>query len=481
MLEFLSQTSPKTIKTDVCIAGAGPAGISLALDLAKQGVRSVLLEGGGLKPGGKKNRDLYKGESTGIPYPLAVSRLRRFGGTSAAWGGWSKPLEPAAFGSRKNAILPSWPITPEDLAPYFDAALNWCEIESRDFDPANAVEDPARNLLFGPGMAFTQDLMRFSPPTRFGSRYLEDITNNTFVQCYCRANLVSLSHQADRIVSARAVNLDGDSMEIQAQHFILAMGGIEIARFLLHTRDDNDIPFGNASGLLGQCFMDQFGFSPGFIEAQADLRLYRHSSDDVPVQPMVTATADFQKEHDLPSACLMATEHSADVQFPASYFRNQGILSEDVTDSTRYRIQMMCEPGIHRESAITLSDKRDALGMQRLKLNWTLSDDDYQGAERFVELLGKELGANGLGRLQRTNYFEGVRRRKLSVTWHHNGTTRMSDSSKYGVVDTDCRVWGTSNLHVASSSVFPRSGYSNPTLTILALAGRLAEKLAKEA
>jgi len=96
-------------------------------------------------------------------------------------------------------------------------------------------------------------------------------------------------------------------------------------------------------------------------------------------------------------------------------------------------------------------------------------------------LVGKELGANGLGRLQRTNYFVGERRRKLSVTWHHNGTTRMSDSPKYGVVDTDCRVWGTSNLHVASSSVFPRSGYSNPTLTILALAGRLAEKLAKEA
>jgi len=479
MLEFLNQTSPKTVKADVCIAGAGPAGIVLALTLAKAGISSVLLEGGGLDLAGISDLELYKGESTGIPYPLMASRLRHFGGTSASWGGWCKPLEPEAFGSRANAILPSWPISFGELLPHYANALRWCEIDNDDFDAGSSVEDASKHLLFGKGMAFTQELLRFSPPTRFGTRYRKDIDGNQEIRCFCHANLVSLKHQGDRIVSARAMNLDGNGLEIRADHFVLAMGGLENARFLLHTRDDNGIPFGNNFGLLGQCFMDQFGFSPGYMTAPAGLKLYRHRAGEADILPVVTASAAFQKDNALPSVCLMASPHSASRNYPSGYFMNPGILDDDVVEPTRYRLQMMCEPGIHRESYVALSDERDELGMKRVKLNWYLSDDDYKGAERFTDLLTKELGTTGLGRMQRTGYFVGERRRQLSVTWHHNGTTRMSESPQYGVVDPHCGVHGRSNLHIASSSVFPRSGYSNPTLAILALTDRLADSLAQ--
>jgi hypothetical protein len=480
MLEFLNGTTPKTVKSDVCIAGAGPAGIMLALTLAESGISSILLEGGGPEPGGISDLELYKGKSTGIRYPLMASRLRYLGGTSATWGGWSKPLEPEAFGSRQNAILPSWPISYDDLLPHYANALRWCEIENDDFNASSSVEDASSQLLFGEGMAFTQDLLRFSPPTRFGTRYRHDIEESPHVRCFCHANLVSLQHQGDRIVSATARNLDGNSLEVRADHFVLAMGGLEIPRFLLHTADDSGVAFGNGSGLLGQCFMDQFGFSPGHMIAAEGLKLYRHRSGDADIQPMLTASSAFQVDNDLPSVCMMATPDSESRNFPGGYFDNPGMLDDSVGEPGRYRLQMMCEPGIHRESAVSLGDDRDALGMQRIRLNWYLSDDDYQGAERFVKHLGRELGATGLGRLQQTEHFDTESRKKLSVTWHHNGTTRMSDNPKYGVVNPDCGVYGTSNLNIASSSVFPRSGYSNPTLAILALTDRLAVSLVQQ-
>ena len=202
--------------------------------------------------------------------------MRYFGGTSGHWGGWCKPLDRADFGRRAGSDLPSWPLTLDELSPHYKKALNWCEIGSDNFDAADSVENPTEDLLFGPGMAFTQQLFRFSPPTRFGTRYREDIQSSELSRCFCAASLVSLGHKGDRIVSARAVNLDGDSLDIKADHFILAMGGIENTRFLLHTRDDSGLPFGNHSGLLGQCFMEHFGFHPGYMIAPAGLRLFQH-------------------------------------------------------------------------------------------------------------------------------------------------------------------------------------------------------------
>ena len=400
--------------------------------------------------------------------------MRYFGGTTGHWGGWSKPLDRIDFEPHPHSELPSWPLTLDDLSAHYSKALKWCEIDSENFDAASSVEDASEELLFGPGMNFTQQLFRFSPPTRFGTRYKGNIETSELIQCICNASLVSLSHSGDRIESAIAGNLEGNTLEIHADHFIIAMGGIENARFLLHSRDERGVPFGNGSGLLGQCFMDHFGFIPGYMAAPANLRLFRHRSGQHDIQPVLTSSVDFQREHKLPSICLLATEHSPSMGFPNDYFLNPGTLSTDIDETCRYGIQMICEPGAHRQSAVTLSDERDALGMQRVNLNWYVSDEDYLGVERFTSLLGKELGGQGLGRLQQTEYFNVERRQRLTGGMHHMGTTRMSDDPKYGVVNPDGLVNGTSNLFIAGSSVFPRCGYSNPTLTILALADRMA-------
>jgi len=68
----------------------------------------------------------------------------------------------------------------------------------------------------------------------------------------------------------------------------------------------------------------------------------------------------------------------------------------------------------------------------------------------------------------------------LEGNFHHLGATRMHTDPAMGVVDADCRVHGVSNLYIAGSSVFPTYGCSNPTLTVVAMALRLADHLKKQ-
>jgi len=477
MLEQLANVSDRKIVTDVCIAGAGPAGISLALTLADLGLSCVLLEAGPLDSPTSEQRDPYKGETTGLAYPLGRSRLRRFGGTSAVWGGWCKPLDPIDFTRRPTAPLPSWPIGPADLEPHFAAALAWCEIPDADFETESSVPEPGRELLFDGDPDFTSRVFRFSPPTRFGDVYREAIRQSEKVRCFSEATLLSLEQDNGVIRSATAGSLEGDRAEIEASYFVLAMGGIEVPRFLLHLADSTGARFGDEGGLLGACFMDHFGFHPGYLAAANGLSHHRHAHGEQAIMPVITLSADLQRELDLPSICLMATPDSPSDNLPPGYFQNPGITGATEADILRYRLQLICEPTAHPESRITLGSERDAFGMKRLSLHWNVLDEDYLKVEEFMGRFERAVGRAGLGRVQRTQRFEGKLRRNLSVGWHHMGTTRMAEDSRFGVVDRDCRVFGTANLFVASTSVFPRAGYSNPTLALLALTDRLAQHL----
>jgi choline dehydrogenase-like flavoprotein len=136
------------------------------------------------------------------------------------------------------------------------------------------------------------------------------------------------------------------------------------------------------------------------------------------------------------------------------------------------------DPVPNPDSRIRLGSARDELGMPRAELDWQLSRADRETVIRAVELLGTELGRAGLGRTRTVldAHADGWPD-DLAGGWHHMGTTRMHDDSLHGVVDRDCRVHGMRNLYVAGSSVFPTAGSATPTMTIVALALRLASHL----
>jgi choline dehydrogenase-like flavoprotein len=134
-----------------------------------------------------------------------------------------------------------------------------------------------------------------------------------------------------------------------------------------------------------------------------------------------------------------------------------------------------------RESRVRLSDKLDALGVPRLDLIWQLAAGDLHSYRRFDELLFAALPQLGIQARRITHELDpGGWPVIMQIGKHHMGTTRMHRDARHGVVDENCRVHAAHNLFVAGSSVFPTSGMANPTLTILALALRLADYLKAE-
>jgi choline dehydrogenase-like flavoprotein len=140
----------------------------------------------------------------------------------------------------------------------------------------------------------------------------------------------------------------------------------------------------------------------------------------------------------------------------------------------RWVLVHFCEQPLDPESRVTLSDRRDGLGVPMLRLDWRIQPEVVRGMEVLSRLLGEELARTGLGRLLP----EKVEPRFTDAS-HHMGTTRMGRDPRTSVVDPFGRVHGIDNLWIAGSSIFPSGGHANPTLTIVALALRQARRIAR--
>jgi choline dehydrogenase-like flavoprotein len=139
-----------------------------------------------------------------------------------------------------------------------------------------------------------------------------------------------------------------------------------------------------------------------------------------------------------------------------------------------FRLNHMSEQIPNPDSRVTLADECDALGLNRVQLDWRLSPIDMRSIIRAQEIIDEELRRAGLGRLYIEMHDE-TPPSNLTGGWHHMGTTRMHRDTKKGVVDENCLVHGISNLFIAGPSVFPTCGYANPVLTAVALSVRLAD------
>ncbi len=149
-------------------------------------------------------------------------------------------------------------------------------------------------------------------------------------------------------------------------------------------------------------------------------------------------------------------------------------------DSGVYFLKYAAEQSPNINSRVSLSNERDSLGMLRLHVDYRLQECDFQSVYDAHNLLDQEL------RRQQCGYLTPLRpdvinhiREQTGDGIHQIGTTRMADEPSNGVVDQDCRVHGIANLFIASSSVFPTSGHANPTLTIVAIAARVADHLGR--
>jgi len=141
-------------------------------------------------------------------------------------------------------------------------------------------------------------------------------------------------------------------------------------------------------------------------------------------------------------------------------------------------ISTMIEQFPNAHSRISLLDEKDELGVSKVNVNWALSATDRHTIKCIGSELAKQFAEIGLGFVKLNDYvYDTDLALKVQPHAHHMGTTRMAASPEFGVVDSDCKVFGTDNLYVAGSSIFATGGASNPTMPLLQFALRLADHL----
>ena len=496
IVDLRSMPDQSNFNCDLCIIGGGAAGITLALEFAETGVDVLLLESGSFEYE-EETQALYKGESIGQPYfELDTARLRYLGGTTNHWGGWCTPLEPIDFEVRDWVAHSGWPISYEEFASYLPRAAKAVQIENNSYDAA-----------------FNLGLFIFSPPSLFGEAYRSRLEKDINIKILLNANVTSIDTLTNpNIVDQLSVmTLEGKRSSIKANQVVLATGGIENARLLLASNQTHTQGIGNAQDLVGRYFADHIELESGYILSTQDpeiLRLIAEHQDTVRFS--LDVSPETQRSKKMVNIGLILTEvpnkaRTADGvgaarrvkksidrgRWPDNFFSDVGTAILDIDEVISYMgsktkigteglfmINNIVEPQPNPHSRITLSDKKDALGMPRVKLNWQLTELDYKSIYEMQSLFGKFLGAAGLGRIniELSEKFENW----PSVTdggYHHMGTTRMASNPSEGVVDKNCKVFGTENLYIAGSSVFPTYGKANPTMNLLALALRLADHL----
>ena len=492
-----------TLDADICIAGAGVAGITLARELINAGVRVCLLESGGLEPD-RVTQSLYWGENIGLPYYSPdVSQARFFGGTSNCWhvgtggrqlGARLHPLDPIDFEERDWVPFSGWPFAKAHLDPYYERAHAICRTGRYDYDAESwAYPERSPQLPLRKGLVKTT-MFHFVRREVFFQEYREEIEKAENISAFLHANAVEIetNDTAQKVTGIKVACLNGPKFRIAAKLYILASGAMEIPRLLLISNKVQKEGLGNQHDLVGRFFMEHPHLWSGvFIPAGDHLfratGLYRvHTVDTVPVLGKLTLSdAVLRSEKLLSYAVSIHPRLCVDPAGRTGATKGAPGITEKISRQFRgekkiegFALNHMSEQAPNPDSRVMLSEEKDALGQRRVNIDWRLTATDIWTIRRAQQLIDEELRHAGLGRLHIEMQDESVPP-DITGGWHHMGTTRMHTDPKKGVVDANSKVHGIVNLFIAGPSVFPTCGYANPVLTTVALAARLGDHVKK--
>lgn len=543
--DALALDDGQVLSTDVCIVGAGAAGITLALQLAGTGTQVLLLESGGLKAE-KTAQSLYEGEVADerLHSPPHRYRQRRFGGTTTIWGGRCAPLDAIDFEARDYVPYSGWPISRETLLPFYRRANEICEAGEFEYSAAAAFRKPLRPMIAGfRSDSFTTDSMeRFSRPTDFGTRYAQQLRAATNVRVLLHANVTraQLSPNGQAVETLDAQTLTGKRFSVRAPRFVIAMGGLETARFLLANRDVWKHGLGNEHDVVGRHYMCHIAGTIGTFRPKGPAASVWHgydvTEDGIYCRRRLTLSAQTQREHRIGN--FIARLHHPRITDPAHdtavlsalqlakgmisyeygkrlhggertswntwlhHIRNVVTGPHEVaafgwhmlrdrfladrkfpsiivrSTSGIYSLDFHAEQYPSRESRVTLVNDRDVLGIPKLRVDWRYVPEDIVTVRESIRMLAADFARSDVATFDYDpQSIELEMARYGAYGGHHLGTARMGDDPRTSVADANCRIHGMQNLYVAGGAVFPTSSQANPTLSIVALAARLAAHL----
>ena len=427
-----------------------------------------------------------------------------------------------------------WPIERDALLPYYEPAQERVELDHRleydQFWEEFGIEPPG----FDPSK-LVKNIDERSPPTRFGEVYREDLEAAERCTIWLHANVqeIETNDEASHVRGVTVKSFKGKEAKVQAKAFVLATGAMENARLLLANRGTEPHGFGNRHDLVGRYFSDHAHMLIGDIVTadpvtllDATRRQFQGGSEFLPRFALPDA---LQKEFGVTnSACWLVNELEASEGMAAAadlIERMRGMEGRPPYSDSAWRVMVnlddvavaawqrfvqgkktvqevsyvglfgCTDPVPNPDSRVLLDEKDvDSFGMPRTMLDWRLTEQDHVSMRKLAEVMGAELARTGLGRLKLHDWFmeepandwmmrfhESPEAEQFSyLDWisnHNIGTTRMADDPRQGVVDADCKMHYVDNFWIAGSSVFPTSGSAQPTMTIVALALRLADHL----
>ena len=501
---------------DVCIVGGGTSGIILASDLIKSNLKVIILESGGLKPD-KNSEYLNYGENIGLKYyPLDTARARYYGGSHNRWhvylgrkqlGARIRPLDSIDFEKRDYLPFSGWPFGKNDLDDYYAKAEEICHTAPQHYDVDSWFKNPPyQKLPFDKNLLETI-LYKFISKDTMLKEHGEFVKHSDNIQLMLYANAIEIETDdpANNVTGIKTACLDGKKFNVSAKVYVLAAGGIEIPRLMLSCNKKMKCGIGNQNDLVGRYFMEHLHFWSGiFIPFEEKMihqtTLYNDIQwiNDVPVIAKIAISESAMRSKGLinhnvqliPRLVLRSSlydEYYKDIDKvvpnrfkPVLNIVRKGLIKTSKLIDRRklpvYVLANMTEQVPNPQSRVTLGTELDVFGLPRVKLNWQVTRQDIENAFHVQTIIKKEIERNKLGRFLMKLKKDAIPH-GLHGGYHHIGTTRMSHDRKEGVVDPNCKVYGTSNLYIAGPSVFPTSGYANPVLTIIAISLRLSEHL----
>ena len=501
-----------TLHTDVCVIGAGAAGIALAVSLAAHGRSVTLLEGGGrtVEP---ESQVPYRSESSALAHRgLHEGRFRALGGTTHRWGGQILELDASDFDARSWVRGSGWPFPKTTLAPYYKRALALEGLTGAIEDDAavwRAVGEEKPELP-----CLETYVSRWCPEPNFAHLHREALEREG-IHVWLHSNAVELLMEGEQVTGVRCRTLDGREATFRADRYCFALGAIESSRFFLQPRPAGSLPW-NSSGLLGCHFQDHIDLDAAVVTPRSPARF--HASFDAiflggfKYNPKLRLDAATQRSHQILHAgatFYTASEHDEALTAMKqtarhllrgrvgeiggrdawNLIRNGPLLARQTwryavdhrafhPAGAQLRMRVHCEQEPATATRITLSADRCTLGLLRTELSWQISALERRTIRQFLALARESLAPLATLVSDPALDDDGQLDARAQDSFHHMGGMRIDASPRLGVVDTDLKLHGTRNAYVCSTAVYPTSGFSNPTHTLLALAVRLADHLA---
>jgi choline dehydrogenase-like flavoprotein len=496
---------------DVCVIGTGIGGGSF--------VSSYLRSGGGLviiEAGGEQDSDAVGLRSTGRDFGLAAYRDISIGGTSKTWRGVCAPMDTIDFAHREWITASGWPIGYRDLESYYHRASELLNLPAYEyFEDRERIDDArlhAEDFDFDRKSFTNKYFLQTRPPKFFHDDIFAWLPRRSdAVLVYNAIALELIMNREGTLVEKLLVkNNKGQTLFVQARKFIVCAGALETPRLLLNSRGTREAGLGNAHGHVGCYLMDHPMASISQIRLRKPRRASLYQSVNLTLTQHIKAGVvmndEAQKTHQLPNHCvylLPSLSRGLDDQYEK--LRRTLILSRNKRLSLPDIAKLVSNPNtIHwglsylfpidayyryadlyfiseqtptQSSRVSLSAECDRFGYPIANVNWVISDDDLASVSKFNSLLLNSFSSSfyevtdekGRDQIKEAMY----------AAAHFMGTARMSAGIESGVVDADLKVWDVENLYICDGSVIPVAGNANPSLTIAALAIRLADHLAR--